>query len=421
MTVAPQPKSPQALMIDALIWYGPDRMRELIIRHLDPGRQLRIEAELNFAKWSPMQLAMELETQIRAHGLLEQAVRGMRELQSDAPNLEGLAVALGVAPPGQTSPAGRSVPDAIRDEAISFSAVFADRRPQFRCLSAYKDLHDQLHTLQGMEEGIRLAAGRFRNRPDQPKELLEVAAALTDLAVKARRNYEALKKPRRVGKWLPAFEGAAGELRRAAENNDTTPVAAQVETLQGLPGQYLSDLNIALLESIEQLGLDELAERMGTILAGLTSQGSAASDFTAALSFTLGQFRDSCSKLDRVMADHDACQEFENVVMLAVSNRGAIPPAQIPGWAKARHQLAAVVPEPGDVRAAQAAQAAERFEAAAAGGDAQAAARELAQLLVMFRPLFNEIDKKLLALTDRLVQSAAYLDVQLRNAANVTH
>src|SRR5207245_741156 len=118
--------------------------------------------------------------------------------------------------------------------------------------------------------------------------------------------------------------------------------------------------------------------------------GSAAPAFAAALSLTLGQFRDSCGQLHRVMGDHDACQSFENVVTLAADSRGAIPPAQIPDWAEARARLAALVPEPGDGRAAQVAQVAERYEKAAAGGDAAAAARELAQLLVTFRPLFNE-------------------------------
>jgi hypothetical protein len=406
-------------MIAALAWYGPDRMRQLIYQHLDPNGILGIEGELNFQNWPPKQLAVELESKIRAHGLLEQAVQGMIQIQAVAPDLRELGEALGVAAPGVTGSVASAIPASLRDEVIRFNIVFNDRRPQFQYLSAYKDLHDLLHTLQGMEEGISQAGRRFRERPNHPDELRAVANDINALAAKARRNYEVLNAPRRVGKWLEVLEQAASGLHLAAETNDPKPVTAQVEALRRLPGLNLYDLNIDLLESIERVNPNELARRMGTILDGLAPIQSVGKDFIASLRRTLSEFRDLCDKIPRVMDEHDACQAFETVVALAADNRGAILPEHINGWAKARDGLAAVVPEPGDTRAATVAKAAEQFEAVAKGENGPAIARELANLLGMFRPLFNEIDKKLLALTDHLVCLAAYIDVQLRNAAHV--
>jgi hypothetical protein len=192
-----------------------------------------------------------------------------------------------------------------------------------------------------------------------------------------------------------------------------------LEELRRMPGQNQNDLNEDLFACIERLNPDDLANRIGRIHARLTRPGEAITPFVAELSAGLDRFRDACERLRRVMADHDACQAFETVVALAADSRGAIPPSQIPGWAVARARLAAVVLEAGDDRPNQVDDLAGRFEAAAAAGVSSAAPPELGRLLGMFRAMFNEIDKKLLALTDRLVQSAAYLDVQLRTATHV--
>jgi hypothetical protein len=419
MTVPPQPKLPVAMMIDALTWYRKPGMQRLILKYLDPDDTLHIEAELNFDTWPDRELAVALEEQIRAHGLLEQAVTGMRNLQAGAPDLNELATALGVATPGHNGMAAPAVPEAVRGEVIRFSAVFGERRSGFQYVSAYKDLHDQLHTLQQMEEGVRQAADRFRAQPDQPDELIGVARTVLALAKKARRSFKVLKEPRRVRAWLGELGWTAGMLHAAARRHDPVLVANHVETLRRLPGQRLSDVNSELLDRIEAVGPNELADRAGKILAKLTPEGPAAQDFASHLRLTLGQFREQCRELKQLMDRHDACQEFETVVALATATRGAIPPGQIHGWAKARDGLENVYLEPGDRRGDKVVAAAKEYEAAA--GNGPVVARELYQLLEVLRPLFNDIDKRLLGLTDRLVQSAAYLDVQLRNAANVHH
>jgi hypothetical protein len=419
MTVPSQPKLPVAMMIDALTWHRNAGMRKLVVKYLDPDEAFRIEAELNFDRWPDRELAVALEDQIRAHGLVQQAVAGMRALQAGAPDLDELETALGVKKPGQNGSTAPAVPNAVRGEVIRFSAVFGERRPRFQYVSAYKDLHDHLHTLQRMEDGIRQAAERFHVHPDQPDEMVGVAKAVIALAKKARRSFKVLKEPRRVGQWLGEFGRGAGLLLAAAMRHDPVQVAEQVEGLSRLPGQRLSDVNNELLDSIDGLKPDELAVRVGDILTKLTPTGSAAPGFVDHLRLTLGQFREQCAELHRLMNDHDACQEFETVVALAAATRGAIPPVQIYGWAKARDGLATVTLEPGDGRGRNVIEAAKAYETAA--GTQPVAAEELNKLLESFRPLFTEIDKRLLGLTDRLVQSAAYLNVQLGNFANVNH
>lgn len=404
-------------MIDALTWFGKDDMRLLVIRTLDPTENLGIEAELNFDNWPPRRLATQLEAQIRAHGLVETAIAGMLAIQQTGPDLNRLAGALRVVAPGQPAP-GDAVPVAIQTAIIGFSSIFADRRPKFTRLGQYKELHDHLHILQGMEVGIDQAGTRFFNGPSETKEMVALSKDLLDLAAKARRNLESLNRPRRVNRWVEAFERAAGAMLKAAETHDASNIANLTVDLRRIPSQNLADLNIDLLECVEGLGLEELAHRMSAILADLAAV-VAGSEFVAALQLSLNEFKVSCIRLRKLIADHDACQSFETVVALAADNDGKLLPASIVGWAEARDAMAAVVPVPNDCRAANAAAAAIRFEAAAIARNGTDAVAELSNLLGLFRPLFKDIDSMLLDLTDHLVQMAAYLDVQLRNSAHV--
>src|SRR5262249_43361024 len=68
-------------------------------------------------------------------------------------------------PGGPSPPGGPPDPNLVRTQVIEFRAVFGERRRWFNYLRASKKLHDILHKLQALQEGIAQAIERFRAQP----------------------------------------------------------------------------------------------------------------------------------------------------------------------------------------------------------------------------------------------------------------
>ena len=93
---------------------------------------------------------------------------------------------------------------AARDKVIEFKLYFRESESQFGYLNAFKDLHDRLHTLHEMREGIAQAAERLRKLPPDSTALEIVAEDLQAQVLGARKSAATLEEPADA-RWLEAF------------------------------------------------------------------------------------------------------------------------------------------------------------------------------------------------------------------------
>jgi hypothetical protein len=315
--------------------------------------------------------------------------------------------------PGPTALAAPSLRGA-RDKIIVFCVYFRESGAQFQFLNAYKDLHDKLHTLHDMRDGIDQAADRFRAHPDDPAGLAVIAEDLKDLAEGAGKAASDLEDPADAP-WIAALSRAADTLASAAKPPNPELLEQSLKVLRALPSQQQSGLNAALIRTARRLRAYRLAQTATEILALLAGAGADAAPLLAEFRARLGLFGGLCDRLAVLIQLHDSCQGVE-VILAPFEAATGVTPDGVPDWAAALQrlrQLAAA--RPGDPRAQRMGAVAAAFDAARG----RPALEEFSVLLIRFRRLFNDVDKELLAVTDDLVQQAQLLSVQLRTLANV--
>lgn len=299
---------------------------------------------------------------------------------------------------------------AARDKVIEFKLYFRESESQFGYLNAYKDLHDRLHTLHEMREGIAQAAERLRKQPPDPMALEIVAEDLQIQVLAARRSAATLEEPDDA-RWLDAFAKGVEGLAAAAKGFDLALLDHSVKALRELPSQHQAGLNAELVKSAKRLK----AERLGRTANEILTRFAAGAPLLTEFRTRLGGFGGLCDQLARQIGQHDSCQAVE----LALAPYEAAPDVsaeRIPDWPNLAGRLAKLAADrPGDLRAERAAAASVTF-AAARGA---AAVDSFSGLLLRFRRLFHEADKELLAATDDLVREAELLNVQLRALTNV--
>ena len=335
--------------------------------------------------------------------LLEERPRGERVLRFCEP----LLAAGG--PGGRAPPTEPPDPNLVRTQVIEFSAVFGERRKWFNYLRASKALHDVLHKLQAMQEGIAQAIERFRLQPNAPVELEIIANTLDDdfVANAVAANQET-EFPDEAGEWITAFRGAVRDLRAALAPPDLVALKRCADSLRALPDQQQAGLNKELVRYVYRLKADELVTRMDGILAGLGQIPAAAE-----LQSKLTQFRALCKQLAGLILDHDACQEVE-ISLKLVPRSGEVSHDQVFNWPNVLAALLRIAGRrPADPMAARMAEYARAFDAALPN----AGSAPFALLRQQFSLLFHKTDDVLLTVTDKLVAEAANVDARLRSFA----
>jgi hypothetical protein len=326
------------------------------------------------------------------------------------------AAAPPVGPAGPAAPAP-AVPGPARDAVIEFKLYFRESEVQFRYLNAYKDLHEKLHVLHEMSDGIDKAVDRFRRRPDDKMELEVIAEELQALAREAHESATALEDPADAP-WLEALAEASDGLAaaaRAAGAADLGRLDRCVNILHELPDQHQAGLDAELLKTAKRLRSDRLAKTAADALTRFGDTGPAAPPLLSEFRARLGGFSGLCDRLTQQIERHNACQRVE-LTLAPFAATATVSPDRIPGWGWAAAELANLATaRPDDPRARQTAAAAATFGAAAG----PQAADLFAGLLIRFRKLFHEADKELLEATDDLVREARLLSVQLRTLTNV--
>ena len=303
---------------------------------------------------------------------------------------------------------------AARDKVIEFKLYFRESESQFGYLNAFKDLHDRLHTLHEMREGIAQAAERLRKLPPDSTALEIVAEDLQAQVLGARKSAATLEEPADA-RWLEAFANGVEGLAAAAKNIDLALLDHSVKALRELPSQHQAGLNAELVKSAKRLKAERLGRTANEILTRFAAAGPAAAPLLTEFRTRLGGFGGLCDQLARQIGQHDSCQAVE----LALAPYEAAPDVsaeRIPDWPNLAGKLAKLAADrPGDLRAERAAAASVAFPAARGA----AAVDSFSGLLLRFRRLFHEADKELLAATDDLVREAQLLNVQLRALTNV--
>jgi hypothetical protein len=311
-----------------------------------------------------------------------------------------------VGPGDPSSPGGSPDSNQVRVRVIQFSAVFGQRRDWFRYLNALKTLHEVLHKLQDMQEGIGQAVERFRRQPANALELRIIADTLEDdLVADAAAANQNTEFPEDADEWIGAFGRSVGELRSALDRADLATLDRAVEALRALPNQQ-AGLNKELVRCARRLKAEELVARMDGILAGL-GQIPEAEELQAGLT----RFRSLCQQVAGLTVDHDVCQDVATFLAVVVGP-GEVTRDKVFRWPDVLAALLRIAGRrPNDPKAGRVAEYARAFDAAA---EATLAAAQFALLREQFGRLFSKTDEDLLKVTDKLVQEAALLDARLR-------
>ncbi|HEX8202615.1 MAG TPA: effector-associated domain EAD1-containing protein, partial [Isosphaeraceae bacterium] len=127
-----------------------------------------LDAGVNFDQ-DPESIAFDLVDVAERRGDVEGLVRGIQAERPNRPDVAELVALFGLPPASgpvaatAAATAGApAVPGWVRDNVIRLNEQFQQRKLQLRYLGGYKQLHDGLHTLQDLQEGIAQAADRFR-------------------------------------------------------------------------------------------------------------------------------------------------------------------------------------------------------------------------------------------------------------------
>lgn len=378
---------------------SPSEFRQLIRTHLDQN----LDAIVGVEGQPLTAVAFALIEWTEARGRTGDLLGGVRDERAGVPEVVEVCDRL-LAHVGASAAADAASPTQVNAGVIEFRTILGERRVAFRSLNAYKALHDVLHKLQDMQEGITQAADRFARGTGQAVEVQVIADALgDDLVGEANDARQNLEFPEDVPEWIGTFGRTVEALRASLDPPDLPALAAAVETLRTLPNQQ-AGMNKELVRCARRIRADALADMLDGITTGL-----GATPGVTDLAGRITAFRALCRRLAGLIIDHDACQGVDTALMTV--GPGPVGRDKVYRWPDVLAALLRIAGRrPADTAADRLAEYARAFDAAK---DEAAAAAKFTLLRGQFVRLFSRTDQDLLKVTDQLVGEAGILEARL--------
>jgi hypothetical protein len=301
-----------------------------------------------------------------------------------------------------------------------FREDFDEALGQIRIMAAYKDLHDQLHTLQfKCYYPIQADISRFPDDILAVENLAHYELTMAEVVDKVKEVESRGFLPRTRLRWVGELVSAHQQLCEALESESQETLRDSGDRIERLLRLQPTWLNKDLLATVESLRLDRLGDAMGTILGEMKRVGfkEETSGLFASVVNDLAELR---PKLRSKIDEHDLWQVFDfdgrQVEFLAESDADELEQA----WPSLRDLLANLTDGRPDAWADVLRKAAARMDQAAdelrrlkGVAPSEEAPRELhrarERLLACFRNLrprasgrFFEVDKELKELCDQL-------------------
>lgn len=209
---------------------------------------------------------------------------------------------------------------AVREDVGKFEAHFHSSAKQIGVLGYYKDLHDQLHTLQLQcyQRLIRLLQD-VKKSPDDSSPW-ENGFELEMVIQEIKWRLEQLADPEIVSQrgvyWVPKLIETLNLLSLALRNFDVR----QMEKTLGTVGRVLrvepDRLNLSLREAARALPLGELVVSLSRVCDRL-DRGRAASGAVGSLKEGVAALGKLASRLDSLIGQHDKWQTLDVELMRA--------------------------------------------------------------------------------------------------------
>jgi len=209
---------------------------------------------------------------------------------------------------------------AVREDVGKFEALFHSSAKQIGVLGYYKELHDQLHTLQlqsyqrlvGLLQDVKKSpddSSAWENGFEHEMVIQEIKCGLEQLA-----DPEIVSQ--RGVSWVPRLIDTLKRLSQALKTCDAGQMEKELGNVRRALGVEPDRLNLRLIEAARALPLTELVNSLSRVCDRL-DRGRAASGAVGCFKEGVGALGKLASGLDYLIGQHDKLQRLDVELMRA--------------------------------------------------------------------------------------------------------
>ena len=209
---------------------------------------------------------------------------------------------------------------AVREDVGKFEAHFHSSAKQIGVLGYYKDLHDELHTLQlQCYQRLTRLLGDVKSAPNDSSPW-EDGFELEIIIEEVRSRLDQLADPEVVSQrgvpWVPDLIETLRLLPQALRNCDVQLLEKALKAVGRILRREPDRLNSSLREAARALPLDELVVSLSRVCDRL-DRGRAAPDAVDSLKEGVAALGKLASRLDSLIEQHDRWQRLDVELMRA--------------------------------------------------------------------------------------------------------